>query len=287
MTKAYKLEMNIILTDEEQANLMESARRLYDAISPTVQYDDQKARELTAEEAIDGPASALMHIVGENSVFNELDVYPEKVSCIESDDDEPNHDSLDEASEDETEALTATAESSSDEDDLDDWNDDLYLCRWPNGDFSVVKAESKRNALVQLDEWAGALASWLIPLDTFMADFRLDDLGGMELKEFGEETKDFIRSRCYPALEAVVATLAATAEKVEYSTEEEEQIKKAVKYERTRLWNNQLEGPPAKTELGKRLQASMGTTGPVADHYVEMAAKHLLESDAGEDGKPN
>jgi hypothetical protein len=287
MTKAYKLEMNIILTDEEQANLMESARRLYDAISPTVQYDDQKARELTAEEAIDGPASALMHIVGENSVFNELDVYPEKVSCIESDDDEPNHDSLDEASEDETEALTATAESSSDEDDLDDWNDDLYLCRWPNGDFSVVKAESKRNALVQLDEWAGALASWLIPLDTFMADFRLDDLGGMELKEFGEETKDFIRSRCYPALEAVVATLAATAETVEYSTEEEEQIKKAVKYERTRLWNNQLEGPPAKTELGKRLQASMGTTGPVADHYVEMAAKHLLESDAGEDGKPN
>jgi hypothetical protein len=31
----------------------------------------------------------------------------------------------------------------------------------------------------------------------------------------------------------------------------------------------------------------MGTTGPVADHYVELAAKRILESDTGEDGKPN
>jgi hypothetical protein len=39
--------------------------------------------------------------------------------------------------------------------------------------------------------------------------------------------------------------------------------------------------------MGKRLQASMGTTGPVADHYVKLAAKRILESEVGEDGKPN
>ena len=30
---------------------------------------------------------------------------------------------------------------------------------------------------MQLDEWAGAEAEWLVPLETFMADFRLDDDG--------------------------------------------------------------------------------------------------------------
>jgi hypothetical protein len=84
----------------------------------------------------------------------------------------------------------------------------LYLCRWPNGEFSIVKAANKREAIIELDEWAGAQASWLVPLETFMVDFRLDDSGQIELNSFGEETGDFIRiyrlaGRC--ASEALIA----------------------------------------------------------------------------------
>lgn len=120
-----------------------------------------------------------------------------------------------------------------------------------------------------------------------MADFRLDDLGAIEFKEFGEETNDFIREHCYPELGAVLSSDAVTSLSGDYSAAEKKVIKKAVARERTRFWKNQPDGPAAKTELGKRLQKTMGTTGPVSDHYVELAAKRILESDTGEDGKPN
>jgi hypothetical protein len=121
-----------------------------------------------------------------------------------------------------------------------------------------------------------------------MVDFRLDDSGAIEFNEFGEETSEFIRDHCYPELEAVLSGDAVTSLSGEYSAAEKEVIKKAVQRERRRLWDDQpQEGQAAKTELGKRLQKTMGTTGPVADHYVKLAAKRILESDAGEDGKPN
>ena len=33
-----------------------------------------------------------------------------------------------------------------------------------------------------------------------MADFRLDELGAIQFKKFGEETNVFIRKHCYPQL---------------------------------------------------------------------------------------
>ena len=175
-----------------------------------------------------------------------------------------------------------------DENELDDWGGGLYLCRWPNGEFSVVKAESKWDVIIQLDEWAGAHVSWLAPLDTFMVDFTLNDLGQIELNELGEETEEFIRDHCYPELEAVLSRDdVMPTDGGDYSTQAKEKIRQAVEREKTRLWSDQPQGPDAKTELGKEIQARMGTTGIVADHYVKMGAKRLLKSKLGEDGKPN
>jgi uncharacterized protein YodC (DUF2158 family) len=223
-------------------------------------------------------------VIEQNTLLDELDIRGDVVSCTDMD-----HEGSDDPGELEydPEEAAPVAHFSTDEEDLDEWEEGLYLCRWPNGEFSVVKAASKRDALVQLDEWAGAQASWLVPLEIFMADFRLNDLGGIEFKEFGEETNDFIREHCYPELEAVLSSDAVTSLSGAYSAAEKKVIKKAVARERTRLWENQPEGPAAKTELGKRLQKTMGTTGPVADHYVDQAAKRILESDTGEDVKPN
>ena len=109
----------------------------------------------------------------------------------------------------------------------------------------------------------------------------------IELNEFGEETHNFVREHCYPELEATLRSAAIKSDPGNYSPVEKEIVRKAVERERTRLWNGGIEGVPAKTELGKRIQKFMGTTGAVADHYVKVAAKRILESDAGEDGKPN
>jgi hypothetical protein len=90
-------------------------------------------------------------------------------------------------------------EQSAAEDDLEEFESGLYLCRWP------IKADTKREAVVQLDEWAGAEPAWLVPLETCMIDFHLNDEGGIELTEFGEETAEFIWERCYPQLDQVLS----------------------------------------------------------------------------------
>jgi hypothetical protein len=51
-------------------------------------------------------------------------------------------------------------------------------------------------------------------METFMADFSLDDLGAIEFKEFGEETNVFIRKQLWPTLFA--SQLWNRCEKVSY-----------------------------------------------------------------------
>src|SRR5205085_11009353 len=68
-------------------------------------------------------------------------------------------------------------DASESEADLEEFETGLYLCRWPNGEFSLVKADNRKDAVVQLDQWAGAEPAWLVPLETCMVDFRLNDRG--------------------------------------------------------------------------------------------------------------
>lgn len=190
---------------------------------------------MSADEAITNAASALTYVVDQNAIFEELDIQAEEISCTDPDHENPHADENRSA-----ELITGTgaADSETIEDEMDEWDHGLYLCRWPNGEFSIVNAETKRDALVQLDEFAGAHSGWLIPLETFLADFRLTDTGEIELNEFGEDTIDFIRSHCYPELEAVLSSGGINSDPGAYSPGEEEQIRNAVQRERTRLRGN-------------------------------------------------
>ncbi len=287
MPKTYKLELEIVLSDEEQQGVVEAARQAY-AVSPaSTRNDAGQTTEIPAEEFVDGPVSALMEIVQRNSMLEDLGIQVHRVSCTDPDYDPSKEDFEEEAFGSEFHEESGD-EVEDEEDGLDEWESGLYLCRWPNGEFSVVKAENKRDAMVQLDEWAGAHASWLGPLETFMAAFRLDDLGQIELGPFGEETEGFIRDRCYPELEAVLSSDGVLPnDGGDYSSGALEKIKAAVARERTRLWDDQPHGPDAQTERGREMQAQMGTTGTVADFYVKQGAKRLLKSKVGEGGKPN
>jgi hypothetical protein len=64
----------------------------------------------------------------------------------------------------------------------------LYLCRWPNGDCSVIRAANKAEAIEMLDEVDNAEGCPLTPLSDFMVHFRLSDAGKIECEGFGEAT---------------------------------------------------------------------------------------------------
>jgi hypothetical protein len=76
----------------------------------------------------------------------------------------------------------------------------LYLCRWDNGDFSVVQAESKEHAIEMLDDVANAEGLRLYEITDFMVRFRLSDGGTVELEGFGEEFDNYVRERVHPIL---------------------------------------------------------------------------------------
>ena len=160
------------------------------------------------------------------------------------------------------------------DEELEELETGLYMCRWPNGEFSVVKADDRKNALVQLDEWAGAEPAWLIPVETCMVDFTLTDDGRIELVDFGDETEEFIWEECFPELNEVLGNEEVSkhlsGKRKDQATK---RIRRAVVHERTRLWHNRMPGRPSKTSLGRELQKRLGTVGPVADSYVEVAAR--------------
>jgi len=59
-------------------------------------------------------------------------------------------------------------------------------------------------------EWADAEGAEISQIRNFMVDFRLNDEGELELKEFGESCWDSILEKAYPRLlEAMTAPMTA------------------------------------------------------------------------------
>jgi hypothetical protein len=77
----------------------------------------------------------------------------------------------------------------------------LYLCRWPNGDCSVVSAANKGDAIEIFDEVDNAEGCPLTPLPDFMVHFPLSDEGTIEFEGFCEATGDAIFRLAYPVLD--------------------------------------------------------------------------------------
>jgi hypothetical protein len=51
----------------------------------------------------------------------------------------------------------------------------IYLCRWPNGDFSIMNATTKNEAIELLDEWGNAERAIVSRMTHCMFDFRLGE----------------------------------------------------------------------------------------------------------------
>jgi hypothetical protein len=166
MLLKFRLEMNVIIDQNSETAVIELARQHYRREGGVTAPDHQGRpnRIIPAEKFIETTDQALLELLEHHPLLPEAGVEIERLSCkpvaslpetarmgIGSGNNasvQPNSSS---------EGSVETDE----EEDLDDFESGLYLCRWPNGDFSIIKAESRREAVFELDEWAGAEPDWL------------------------------------------------------------------------------------------------------------------------------
>src|ERR1700704_6665322 len=107
----------------------------------------------------------------------------------------------------------------------------IYLCRWPNGNCSIVSAKTKNEAIELLDEWGNAEQASLTRMPDCMFDFNLHDDGHLELADIGEATHDRIMETCYPELDNAFATAEWNESGSDYSAKGHERIRTAVQAE--------------------------------------------------------
>ena len=154
----------------------------------------------------------------------------------------------------------------------------LYLCRWENGDFSIVQASNRECAIEMLDEEANAEGLPLYVITDFMAHFRLTDEGTVELEAFGELFGEHVREHVHPVLGKLDVSPHDAA------PEDKTRIKNAVQLERNRVKAEQSAEPD--TELGKRIKAQTDMPTSVINRHIHAVAKKVLRKTKPK-GKPN
>ena len=162
----------------------------------------------------------------------------------------------------------------------------IYLCRWPNGEFSIVNARTKADAIELLDEWGNADHAFVSRMTDCMLDFRLTEDGQFELANVGEYTREHIIETCYPNLERALAAAEFDEAKEGYSEQGYRQIREAVELERTRLQDSQSTAKKADTEIGREIQKQTDAPSVIVNRIVREAATKRLKTKEGE-GKPN
>jgi hypothetical protein len=163
----------------------------------------------------------------------------------------------------------------------------IYLCRWPNGEFSIVNAPTKNDAIILLDEWGNAEQASLTRIRDCMLDFRLADNGEIELAQIGEVTHDFIMETCYPELDKTLASAEWDETGTDYSAKGREQIQAAVELERKRLGDKQPPAKQAEAGLGRQIQAQTGAPSVLVNRVVREATRKRLRKFKSEGKKPN
>lgn len=138
----------------------------------------------------------------------------------------------------------------------------VFFCRWPDGSFSIVEAISDDDAVQALDEINNAAGLRLVEVEDFrlLMDFELNSDGSFTLRKVGDYIEEIFWGM-YPKLCAVQGR-------------DEAAIRRAVAEERRRVKSHKA--PPAKTELGKEIQAKMDLPASLADEAVTQHAKKTL-----------
>ncbi len=165
----------------------------------------------------------------------------------------------------------------------------LFLCRWPNGDCSVVLARTKGDAMIELDQVGNAEGCPMTQVRTFQIHFALTDRGDVALERFGEGTKEDVIAFAYPLLERA---LDAAYRGGGYETYEDlppnrrAAIARAVEQERSRLDIEETAATEPQTELGRDVKSRTDMPTILIDRLVRERATKALKT-SKDRGKPS
>lgn len=290
MKKTYKVELEITLDETLESQAIQVARDYYQSSGGAQEplgKSGRRVREIRLDEFVSNAQDAIRELAPANEWFKKAGIEVVGVSCGEPEVDKGEQAQHGSGEPGQPYEGPDPEEGTSADVDLDECETGMYLCRWPNREFSLVMASTRREALIELDEWAPGHPGQLFPMESCMLDFGLNEEGEIQFNEFGEDTEAFIWETAYPVLDEVRYSEALMGPDGQYTPEGKELIRKAVEQERARLWENQPKGPEAETEAGKQLQKELGMAGPVADYHIQETARRILESKPRKKGKPN
>lgn len=160
----------------------------------------------------------------------------------------------------------------------------LFLCRWPNGDCSVVWARNKEDAIVELDQVGNAEGCPIVQVRAFQVHFVLTEQGELALEGFGEGTKEEIVSVAYPLLDTALSVAYGDGDYNSYEmlpADRRAAIAHAVEQERARTDLDQPEMAEPRTERGRDTKHQTDMPTLLIDRLVGDVATKTLEKFKG------
>ena len=154
----------------------------------------------------------------------------------------------------------------------------IFMCRWPNGDFSVVNAATKNDAIYLLDEVGnGEGCPVKVLKKDFMLHFTLADDGEIELELLGELLDEEIMEFGYPLLSKALSESSEfdDDDHSEKAAQARENVRQAVLQERERVTARKSKQP--RTLIGQRLKNEMDAPTNKIEQILESAAKEALK----------
>lgn len=159
----------------------------------------------------------------------------------------------------------------------------VFMCRWPNGDFSFVSAANKQEAVETLDEIDNAEGCPLSVVRDFMVHFHLDDDGSFEHEGFGAATENTVW-KDYPILDETFDRIFQEAKGSSLTREDMQVIGEAVGKERERVKAKKMKQPA--THLGQEIKKVMDVPTSMIERELKKKAMEKLKEFKPK-GKPN
>jgi hypothetical protein len=156
----------------------------------------------------------------------------------------------------------------------------LFLCRWPNGDCSVVWARNRGDAIEELDQVGNAEGCPITPVHEFQLHLTLTDRGELGLEGLGDGIGPEIVARAYPVLDRALADAYGDSAYDLYEDlppDRRAAITRAVEEERRRIDVDQPQIPEPLTELGRDIKSQMDLPTAFIDRAVRHAATKTLK----------
>jgi hypothetical protein len=162
----------------------------------------------------------------------------------------------------------------------------LFLCRWFNGDCSVVWARDKEDAIVELDQVANPEGCPITQVRTFQVHLVLTDRGELALEGFGDGTREEIVSFAYPRLDQTLQDAYGDGGYDSYESlppDRRAAITHAVEQERSRIDfdETQTETTEPQTEIGRDVKSQTDMPTVLIDRMVRQVATKKLRKFKG------